>query len=365
MEDVFSAAYCVIAASRAKGVSDGLVGRRKPREVVILPDHTTFVTEDIDDFQHDVLEGYLNNRGWVLQERALARRTIYFAERQTYWECGKGIRCETFTKMTKYVMNTLEKQLDTDCVTSKQAAFLGDPNFPQMAKDDTKGARIRLFESLYEQYCQRHFTNDYDKPMAIAGLERRLCRAFDTDGGFGLFNIYLERSLLWQRDTTDSQGLKRIKIPPGREYVPSWSWMAYRGNIKFLDLPFDGIDWMKHEYRSPWTPTSSNAVRSTRSVRERSTSTLQVIARNFDLGAKQQVDARSTIVWDGAQALDGTLKCVAIGKLRAETGLPTQMHYVLILKQTELSDTYERVGVGCLRRDNIVFGGSPPWSVVR
>lgn len=103
MEHVFSAAYCVIAASRARGVSDGMLGSRQQRKTVTMPEQSIFLCEDIDDFQQDVIDGHLNKRGWVLQERALARRTIYFAERQTYWECGKGIRCETFTKMNKYV----------------------------------------------------------------------------------------------------------------------------------------------------------------------------------------------------------------------------------------------------------------------
>jgi len=43
----------------------------------------------------------MNKRGWVLQERALACRTIYFTAQQTYWECGGGVRCETLTKMSK------------------------------------------------------------------------------------------------------------------------------------------------------------------------------------------------------------------------------------------------------------------------
>ncbi|KAK4496275.1 hypothetical protein PRZ48_012255 [Zasmidium cellare] len=361
MEQVFSAAYCVIAASRAKGVSDGFLGRRAQRKTVMMPNHSLFLCEDIDDFQQDVIDGHLNQRGWVLQERALARRTIYFAERQTYWECGKGVRCETFTRMTKGMLDAFS----ADQLTSKQASFLGDSDFPRMAEKDTKGGRIVLFESLYEQYCRLKFTNDYDKPIAIAGLERRLCRAFDTDGGFGLFNIYLERSLLWQRDIADTPRLTKIEMPPGREYVPSWSWMAYRGSIKFLNLPFDGIEWAKSEYRSPWTTAPSSTTQNSRSVRDRSTSTFQVITRNFDLDPEEQTKAQSGIVWDGEYAVSGPLKCVVIGKLRSEARLPTQMHYTLVLKQIDQLGTFERVGVGCLTKDKIHFGGTPTWSVVR
>jgi hypothetical protein len=70
-------------------------------EMASPPRNPFYVCEAIDDFQHDVIDGRLNKRGWVLQERALARRTIYFTENQTYWECGEGVRCETLAKMRK------------------------------------------------------------------------------------------------------------------------------------------------------------------------------------------------------------------------------------------------------------------------
>jgi hypothetical protein len=79
MEDVFSSAYCVLAASSAKGQNDGFLKKRCERE------YLTFIREGLPPFQ----------------ERALARRTIYFTDMQTYWECGGGVRCETLTKMHK------------------------------------------------------------------------------------------------------------------------------------------------------------------------------------------------------------------------------------------------------------------------
>jgi Heterokaryon incompatibility protein (HET) len=104
MEDVFSSAYCVLAASSAKGQNDGFLKKRDEREYLTffregLPPF--YICRFIDDFNQHVLEGSLNKRGWVLQERALAHRTIYFTNKQTYWECGGGVRCETLTKMQK------------------------------------------------------------------------------------------------------------------------------------------------------------------------------------------------------------------------------------------------------------------------
>jgi hypothetical protein len=117
METVFSGAYCVIAASRAADVSDGFLVERPQREAVTVPIPSgppIFIAEDIDNFQRDVIDGALNQRGWVLQERALARRTIYFADSQVYWECGEGVRCETFTKMYKYVCTPRQSEVSDE-----------------------------------------------------------------------------------------------------------------------------------------------------------------------------------------------------------------------------------------------------------
>lgn len=105
MEDVFSQAYCVLAASSAKGQADGFLKPRQQRVFHAVPcsdgGGPIYVCEFADNFQSDVLDSRLNQRAWVFQERALARRTIFFTDRQTYWECGDGIQCETLTKVQK------------------------------------------------------------------------------------------------------------------------------------------------------------------------------------------------------------------------------------------------------------------------
>jgi hypothetical protein len=104
MEDVFSQAYCVLAASSARGQDDGFLNPRRRRNHVQLKGSSKssiYISEFIDDFDYFVLQSRLNQRGWVLQERVLARRTIYFTSEQSFWECGSGVRCETLTKMNK------------------------------------------------------------------------------------------------------------------------------------------------------------------------------------------------------------------------------------------------------------------------
>ncbi|KAK4662926.1 hypothetical protein QC763_601970 [Podospora pseudopauciseta] len=102
MEQYYSGAYCVLGLSAGEGHGAGFLAERKRREVVT---------------KH-VLQGPLRSRGWVLQEHALARRTVFFTEAQTYWECGEGVKCETGTRMN----NT-------------RAAFLGDLKFPNLLNE--------------------------------------------------------------------------------------------------------------------------------------------------------------------------------------------------------------------------------------
>ncbi len=104
MEEIFNSAYCSIAASCARGSSDAFIVPRPQRKTVALKQKsgdTLYICEAIDNFRNDVEESELSQRGWVLQERALSHRTIYFTRNQVYWECGSGVHCETLTKMHK------------------------------------------------------------------------------------------------------------------------------------------------------------------------------------------------------------------------------------------------------------------------
>jgi len=104
MEQVFSAAYCTIGASAAKSSLQGFLTERIPRSVVKVPvdvSKAIYACLNIDDFHNDVELSPLNSRGWVLQERALSRRTIFFTSTQVYWECGAGIHCETLAVLKK------------------------------------------------------------------------------------------------------------------------------------------------------------------------------------------------------------------------------------------------------------------------
>lgn len=103
MEDVFSSAYLTIAATASKSSLDGFLLNQTRRSTIGIQTSQgiLYLAEAIDNFQADVERAILNTRGWVLQERALSRRTIHFTATQVYWECGEGVCCETLAKLGK------------------------------------------------------------------------------------------------------------------------------------------------------------------------------------------------------------------------------------------------------------------------
>lgn len=108
MQNVFSQAYCVIAATAASNSYSGFLDERMHAQVESIrvcggTDKQFCISTDIDDYDTDVSNAAINSRAWVMQEAVLARRTVHFTSNQMYWECGKGVYCENLTRLKRYV----------------------------------------------------------------------------------------------------------------------------------------------------------------------------------------------------------------------------------------------------------------------
>lgn len=105
MGQVFSNAYCTIAATSAAASNEGFLAPKlnsalsaalKTPEGGLL-----HISEFMENCNRDLESAPLNTRGWVMQERALSRRTLHFTKTQVYWECGNGLNCERLFKLSK------------------------------------------------------------------------------------------------------------------------------------------------------------------------------------------------------------------------------------------------------------------------
>ena len=252
------------------------------------------------------------------------------------------------------------------CCRSKVAAFLGDPNFPELAirasesgRATSRGEKILYFQDLYMKYSRLAFTNWEDRAVAMAGLEQRLVAGFRSRGGFGILDdtpglshrSLLHRSLLWRRGR-DEPALTRIAFPSDRQKAPSWSWMAHRGAIDYLPLPFAGVEWELVEVRSPWGGGSAAAG-------------VAVGAKARPLQGAAAADRDAHLAYDaadGATAAVGLL-CVVMGRAKGSAPAADRAHYVLLVAPAPAAPppvasapAYERVGAGSLPGRCIEFG---------
>ncbi|KAF4989251.1 hypothetical protein FDECE_14777, partial [Fusarium decemcellulare] len=214
MERVFASAYCTIAASSARGWKDGFL---EPS----LWDQIAPGSMECDcRFDLDVDEGPLMKRAWVIQERVLSRRTIHFTASHTnlthtYWECGNGVRCQQFTKLSLPI---------------GEQRFIMDPYFPSRLKKAGYYRSLEFIQFLFGEYSQCGLTYKSDREMAISSLLERMGHELDTSVRYGIIRCFLGSLLLWKRTAKEM-------TPPidfGQRMVPSWSWMAYDGNIEFI-----------------------------------------------------------------------------------------------------------------------------------
>ncbi|KAL2277522.1 hypothetical protein FJTKL_15438 [Diaporthe vaccinii] len=339
MEDVFNNAYCTIAASSASSSLEGFLGPRPPRDTIRLATSSGpfYLAEAIDDFATDVEKSILSSRGWVFQERALSRRTIFFTSTQVYWECGDGVICESLAQLR-----------------NPQSHFLGDSNFPLFALQFYKDERTRLLQHFYTTYSALALSRESDRPQAIAGLQRRIARIFNSDVDHGVFWRWPARTLLWCAAQPGS--LASIHYDDDGAKPPSWSWMAYSGRVGYLDIDFGGVEWTKYGRGPPDAPDWA----------------LQVEARELRVDGAV-LKQRAVLDTESPGALDDSWRCVVLGKEDMGRDGNDDAYYVLLirpltrhslsLRPDQLEEYYERVGVATLLGSNLLAEEKPVFLI--
>jgi len=232
----------------------------------------------------------------------------------------------------------------------------------------SRALKIAYFQGLYKRYSRLDFTRSYDRPFAIAGLEKRLQVAFDSKGSYGTFDDsdkanpgLFHRSLLWQRecDGDNDRFLKIIDFPTDRNvHIPSWSWMAYEGGIDYCDPPFQTADWEMKEIVSPWSerPTAEG-------VPEMENLALSVTVHDFDLRGRGQNDVK--LFYDTSQttASNGTRsRCVIVARSKVGRSEREKTYYVLLVGATgdftvNGEKVYKRLGAGFMLGKYVTLDG--------
>jgi hypothetical protein len=371
MEAVFASAYVTVAATSAKSCRDGFLSRLDEvpfRLPGINGDTSLCVSKAKTDFSRDVVDGNLNQRGWVFQERALSRRTIHFTATQTYWECESAIRCE--------IDDQIIGELDP----------LSSSNFPSSLSFSK--TRPSAFQYCFTKYSKLDLTCPEDKPSAILGLEYRLAVFYRTPSMFGILGDFFGESLLWKSDGNTMEPIKPIymdPVGPRQVAVPSWSWMAYTGAISYLRVEEMSLEVTFTYADRPGSESGKRCVLNGR---------LGEIARDSPIHRSKDTyyEARDgpelcnwTMIRDeaglvglvsfdkGEEIYCERLECISIGQATGcwkdfgitllDTELQRKFDYILLVTPAEeewLSGLYKRLGVGVIqdgylkRKENIL-----------
>lgn len=207
------------------------------------------------------------------------------------------------------------------------------------------------------QYSRLEFSRDHDRPIAIAGVESRLWKAYGTKGGYGIFddglgNGLFHRSLLWQRgDDQPSPGLSTIAFPPESHHaVPTWSWMAYSGGIDYLDPLFGETEWEKTDVHPPWTRKHQVSAFAETS-RHDAVTELVVTVRDYDTTKALVHEMKLVYDSDEVRSDGARPQCVVIARTRPRGSIQDARHYVLIvvsanMRSSDSHKIYKRIGAG-------------------
>lgn len=232
MCQVYSGAYCTLAASASRDTEAGLpkynfVDKLGAGSALFsfpagAPDGEAericlSANEDVKDHGTVLFQSQepLQTRGWALQERHLSPRVVYFCKDRLVWECLAGTSSSYYPWCPWSPLKTETRRI-FDSGQSIQNFFDGGG-----------------WEKLIQEYSRRSLTHNKDKIYAIESLVAALDRPGNDQYVAGHWRSALPSSLCWRRDTA-SRG-----EPSGRNLkrAPSWSWVSMDGAITFFHVP--------------------------------------------------------------------------------------------------------------------------------
>jgi hypothetical protein len=138
----------------------------------------------------------LMKRGWVLQERLLSRRSIYFGDR-LWWECSEQLACERFPSHLP-VFSKIGSWLGKETpyrVTNLLSGSVGDKSLYERIC-------FSKWDTLVSTFSECHLSFEQDCLVALSGLAHEFQNILDDEYYAGLWGKNICNGLLWHRNTS-------------------------------------------------------------------------------------------------------------------------------------------------------------------
>ena len=222
MASVYHNSTCTIATHSAKNDSEGFLAAALERIPSILLRHrpsyagASRSTPEFrslylgSSFKDQVNKSFLNQRGWVFQERILSRRILHFTRHRVFFEDG-------------FVVRTV------DAGSSREPLTHSPWEDTKIMVEDIVATSADWYK-LVERYSTCALTFDRDRLPAIAGIAA-FVQTYDSGDQYlyGIWRNSLQQGLLWVVADNAPQEVYYGSTPS----PPSWSWARWKGSIRF------------------------------------------------------------------------------------------------------------------------------------
>ncbi|KAK3395966.1 heterokaryon incompatibility protein-domain-containing protein [Sordaria brevicollis] len=261
MSTIYGNSSCNIAAMGVGGV-DACFVQRNPLEFVPCRITQQEGMNAAYAFDRDHQDVPLLNRGWVLQERLLSPRVIYYGMKEMYWECRSQTASEAFPSLAP------EGQLSTywwnsflfgytdrvRCAKSDFESLCGQEavgaEIDAMSKGvlsgiaySNLGAFVRCWLKVVADYSGMGLTYESDRLIALAGVAKAIELSKRCTYVAGTWKELWPIDLLWtakavRYGSTPRRYMKKC-LPTSK--IPSWSWAATAWDKQFLLLNIGSV----------------------------------------------------------------------------------------------------------------------------
>ncbi|KAL2130483.1 hypothetical protein VTI74DRAFT_6337 [Chaetomium olivicolor] len=243
MDIVYMMAFATIVAAHGENADAGLPGVRPGTRnaqitgSVFIPasssassdSQTLLLTTAASPLPLALESSVWESRGWVLQERLLSRRCIYFTSDWTYFQCGRKTVSETASDGPVSARRLRDPREANDFLSMENPlVLLGKVGL--ISERERLCRAFEVYTKLVGMYVLRDLTVYHDIVNAFSGILSVLEEHFA--GGFvsALPVAVLDLALLWtpgQKMLVRTHYANPKKTDSPQPYFPSWSWTGW------------------------------------------------------------------------------------------------------------------------------------------
>ena len=175
-------------------------------------------------------------RCWVLQERFLSSRILYYGPKRLYWQCCEGFAEENSPIMTHEPMERIRMVVPRRQNASNPIDSVSTQDF------------LQIWHEFLGKYWYSKLSYPSDALIAISGIADNIEQTTGFKFNCGLWEDFLPLELLWACKTPMAR--------PKLELFPSWSWESVMGGS--LHIPYRiNTSLYEHELKAKVAPPRS------------------------------------------------------------------------------------------------------------